>query len=621
MIRRLETSGSGVAGVIRALERPPGAVEPEIARRVAEIVAAVRSTGDAALLDCTRRFDRVALAAADLAVRPEEYAAAARAVGEVTLRSLRYAADRIERFHRECAPRSWRMRDAHGSRLGQEVRPLDRVAVYVPGGRAAYPSTVLMTVVPARVAGVREIVLVSPPGADGSLNPAVLAAARIAGVTEAYRVGGAQAIAALAYGTASIRRVDKIVGPGNIYVALAKAQVFGDVGIDMVAGPSEVLVVADETADAEFVAADLLAQAEHDPMARAVLLTPSPALRDAVAAALGRQLAALPRREIAGAALAGHGALVLTASVEEAVELANAPRGGGVPGPAHAGGGGGLRGGAEPRAADRRHRALLLGALDRGFRNAAQRDRVFAGRAGRGGPARRGAVPRGGPRRTRRGGGGTHRGRAGGSTMTGQRSTEPAEPRQSRIERNTKETQIVLHLNLDGTGASKIDTGIPFFNHMLEAWSKHALMDLTVDAKGDLDVDLHHTVEDVGICLGKALREAVGDKKGIVRYGASFLPMDEALLHAAVDISGRPYLVFNVPLQRTRIANFDLDLLKDFFRAVTVNAEITLHLNMHYGENLHHIAEATFKAAGRALAEATRLNPRITGILSTKGSL
>ena len=170
--------------------------------------------------------------------------------------------------------------------LGQEVRPLDRVARLVPGGRAAYPSTVLMTVVPARVAGVREIVLVSPPSADRSLNVAVLAAARIAGVTEAYRVGGAQAIAALAYGTQTIRRVDKIVGPGNIYVALAKAQVFGDVGIDMVAGPSEVLVVADDTADAAFVAADLLAQAEHDPMARAVLLTPSSALRDAVAAEL-----------------------------------------------------------------------------------------------------------------------------------------------------------------------------------------------------------------------------------------------------------------------------------------------------------------------------------------------
>lgn len=323
MIRRLETAGLGIAGVIRALERPPGSVDSDIGRRVAEIVAAVRLKGDAALLDFTQRFDRVTLTAPELAVRPEEYAAAERAVGEATLRSLRYAADRIERFHRECAPRSWRMKDDNGSRLGQEVRALDRVAVYVPGGRAAYPSTVLMTVVPAVVAGVREIVLVSPPSSDRSLNAAVLAAARIAGVTEAYRVGGAQAIAALAYGTETIRRVDKIVGPGNIYVALAKAQVFGDVGIDMVAGPSEVLVVADETAEAAFVAADLLAQAEHDPMARAVLLTPSGPLREAVAMELGRQLAALPRREIAGAALASHGALVLTRSLEEAVDLAN----------------------------------------------------------------------------------------------------------------------------------------------------------------------------------------------------------------------------------------------------------------------------------------------------------
>jgi imidazoleglycerol-phosphate dehydratase len=193
--------------------------------------------------------------------------------------------------------------------------------------------------------------------------------------------------------------------------------------------------------------------------------------------------------------------------------------------------------------------------------------------------------------------------------------------REARVERNTKETQIVLQLNLDGSGASKVETGIPFFNHMLEAWAKHGLMDLTVDAKGDLDVDLHHTVEDVGICLGKAFKEAVGDKKGITRFGDSFLPMDEALVHAAVDVSGRPYLVFNVPLGRSRISNFDLDLLKDFFRAVAFNAELTLHVTMHYGENLHHISEAVFKSVGRALAEATRLNPRISDVLSTKGSL
>jgi histidinol dehydrogenase len=180
-----------------------------------------------------------------------------------------------------------------------------------------------MTVIPARVAGVKEIVLVSPPSADKSLNAAVLAAARVAGVTEAYRVGGAQAVAALAYGTETIRRVDKIVGPGNLYVALAKSRVFGDVGIDMVAGPSEVVVVADESADAAFVAADLLAQAEHDPMARAVLLTPSRGLIDRVARETERRLGVLPRREIAGAALQSHGALVLTRSLEEAVEVAN----------------------------------------------------------------------------------------------------------------------------------------------------------------------------------------------------------------------------------------------------------------------------------------------------------
>ena len=200
-------------------------------------------------------------------------------------------------------------------------------------------------------------------------------------------------------------------------------------------------------------------------------------------------------------------------------------------------------------------------------------------------------------------------------------AAEPTTARQGRVERNTKETQIVLQLDIDGVGASKVETGIPFFSHMLEAWAKHGLMDLTVDAKGDLEVDHHHTVEDVGICLGQALRTALGDKRGITRYGASFLPMDEALLHAAVDISGRPFLVFNVPVRRARVSNFDLDLLREFFRAFAFNAEITLHVNMHYGENLHHIAEAVFKAVGRALAEATRRNDRVVGVPSTKGSL
>ena len=323
MIRRLDTRALGVDGVVRALDRSPASVDPEIHRVVAEILASVRARGDRAVLEYTERFDGVALAPGELTIGADEFDAAERALGPATAEALRYAADRIARFHRECAPRSWSIRDEHRSLLGQEVRPLDRVAVYVPGGRAAYPSTVLMTVVPAVVAGVREIALLSPPGRDKRVNAAVLMAARIAGVTEAYRVGGAQAIAAAAYGTETIRRVDKIVGPGNIYVALAKGQVYGEVGIDMIAGPSEVVVVADEAAEAAFVAADLLAQSEHDPMARAVLLTPSAALIDRVAAETERQLGALSRRAIAARALEDNGALVLTASLAEAVEVAN----------------------------------------------------------------------------------------------------------------------------------------------------------------------------------------------------------------------------------------------------------------------------------------------------------
>ncbi len=194
--------------------------------------------------------------------------------------------------------------------------------------------------------------------------------------------------------------------------------------------------------------------------------------------------------------------------------------------------------------------------------------------------------------------------------------------RQARVERKTKETEVAIVLNLDGTGSAKVTTPIPFFSHMLQAWSKHGLLDLAVEATGDVEVDIHHTVEDVGIVLGQALREALGDRKGIVRYGAAWVPMDEALISAAVDISGRPFLVFNVPVARTRVANFDLDMLQEFFRALAFNAEITLHVTMHYGHNLHHITEAVFKAVGRAVAEATRLNPRIADqVPSTKGRL
>jgi histidinol dehydrogenase len=324
VIRTLDARALGLDAVVAALERPPESVSAEIRAAVERIVDAVRDRGDDALLELTARFDRFeAGAASALAIAPEEFAAAERALAPDLRAALGYAAERIARYHASALPKSWRVTDAHGSVLGQDVRPLDRVGIYVPGGRAAYPSTVLMTAIPARVAGVREVVLVTPPDAGGGVAPTVLAAARVAGVTEGWRIGGAQAVAALAYGTKSIRRVDKIVGPGNIYVALAKRRVFGDVGIDMVAGPSEVLVVADAGADADWIAADLLAQAEHDPMARAVLVTDTPRLIDATRAALARRLADLPRHAIAAESLAANGALIVVADLTDAIELSN----------------------------------------------------------------------------------------------------------------------------------------------------------------------------------------------------------------------------------------------------------------------------------------------------------
>src|SRR5262245_26241291 len=222
-------------------------------------------------------------------------------------------------------------------------------------------------------------------------------------------------------------------------------------------------------------------------------------------------------------------------------------------------------------------------------------------------------------RRRRRGGGGRGPGAAGNSG--GGNGVPPAMGRVARIERKTRETEILLQLNVDGTGESSAQTTIPFLNHMLEAAGKHGFLDLKVDARGDTEVDLHHTVEDVGICLGKAFHEALGDKRGIVRFGTAHVPMDETLAAAHVDICGRPYFSYNVPLAKARIGNFDLDLLKDFFRAFAMNAMVNLHLNLHYGENVHHIAEAVFKAFGRALAEAARLDPRVAGVPSTKGAL
>jgi histidinol dehydrogenase len=288
---------------------------------VANILERVRTYGDAQLRSFTRRFDGVDLT--DFHVPEEQYDWAYQQVSDTFLDALRAAIANIRAFHERQMRTSWTFQQEDGTVLGQIIRPLKRVGVYVPGGRAAYPSSVLMNVIPAQVAGVPEIVLISPPGSDGTLNPGVLVAIRELGIREVYRVGGAQGVAALAYGTETIRPVDKIVGPGNLYVALAKQAVFGKVAIDMIAGPSEILVIADETADPDYIAADLLSQAEHDPLAASILVTPSRKLAEAVQDSVNRQLATLPRREIAAASVTNHGAILLVDSLDEAFAVAN----------------------------------------------------------------------------------------------------------------------------------------------------------------------------------------------------------------------------------------------------------------------------------------------------------
>jgi histidinol dehydrogenase len=322
-LRRLDTTAPDFDRDLGALIAFETSQDEAIDATVARIISDVRARGDAALLDYTRQFDRIYAASVgqlEITVAQMQEAYASLPVAQSD--ALGTAAARIRGFHEQQKGRDWSFTEADGTELGQRVTPLDRVGVYVPGGKAAYPSSVLMNVIPARVAGVREIVMVVP-APEGVRNPLVLAAAHLAGVTRAFTIGGAQAIAALAYGTATIPAVDKICGPGNAYVAAAKRRVFGAVGIDMVAGVSEVLIIADSTANPDWIALDLFAQAEHDEMAQAILLTPDADLLERVAASAQRLLAEMPRAAIIAASFARRGALIKTRDLAEACAICN----------------------------------------------------------------------------------------------------------------------------------------------------------------------------------------------------------------------------------------------------------------------------------------------------------
>ena len=322
-VRRLDASAPGFDAALADLVAFDAKEDAALGASVDAILADVRARGDAAVLDYTARFDRVrASSAAALEIPQAECRAAFDALPAVQREALERAAARIRSFHERQRLESWTVVEGDGTRLGQRVTALDRVGLYVPGGKAAYPSSVLMNALPAAVAGVAEIVMASPTP-DGAKNPLVLAAAHLAGVTRAFAVGGAQAVAALAYGTAMIPAVDKIVGPGNAYVAAAKRRVFGVVGIDMIAGPSEILVIADAGANPDWVAMDLFSQAEHDEDAQAILLSPDERLLDAVAASITQQLPGMARKEIIAASLGRRGALIRVRDLAEACSIAD----------------------------------------------------------------------------------------------------------------------------------------------------------------------------------------------------------------------------------------------------------------------------------------------------------
>lgn len=335
-LRQLDTTAADFEAEFERLRHWSAETDGAIEERVAAILADVRQRGDAAVLEYTARFDQVqAGSVAALELTREELKAAFDAITPAQRSALEAAADRVRRYHErqlEACGRSFSYRDEDGTLLGQKVTPLDRVGIYVPGGKAAYPSSVLMNAIPAHVAGVGEIIMVVPTparrdgtstSAKGEKNPLVLAAAYVAGVTRAFTVGGAQAVAALAYGTATIPGVDKITGPGNAYVASAKRRVFGQVGIDMIAGPSEILVLADGTTPADWVAMDLFSQAEHDELAQSILLCPDAGYIAQVREAIERLLPEMPRRDVIRASLEGRGALIRTRSMEEACAISN----------------------------------------------------------------------------------------------------------------------------------------------------------------------------------------------------------------------------------------------------------------------------------------------------------
>jgi histidinol dehydrogenase len=609
MVERLDARRRPPSEAVAELRRPGGFLSAKVRDAARRIVEDVRERGDEALLEHTERFDGVR---PDQIRVPGDEIERARASLPADLEdSFLTALENVRAFHEREMDRSWET-NRNGATVGQRVRPLRRAGIYVPGGHGAYPSTLMMAAVPARVARVREICVCAPPGPDGRVSHWVLAVAGLLGLGEIYAVGGAQAIGAMTYGPESVRAVDKVVGPGNNYVTAAELEVFGTVGIDAPQGPSEVVVIADASAFPERVARDLMAQAEHLSGASAILISPSAGLLEDVMPLLTGEPAKLAT-------------LVHVRDLAQAVEISN------LYAPEHA------------HVISEDHEAVLQ-----------DLDAVGMIAVGDTSPWRwpttapvprtpcRPVGPRPGPRlwapttsplapttsttpaRPSRSSARTSSASRGSRAS---RTTPRASPcacgkrgimaRIGRVERETGETTVGVELNLDGSGRAEISTGVGFFDHLLHLLAHHNGMDLRVKAKGDTWVDDHHTVEDAGLVLGRALDDALGDRSNLARFADASAPLIEALSIAVVDLGGRSHLTCNLGPMPEKIGTFDTELFPEFLRAFTQYGRFTLHLNCYYGENTHHKVESGVKAM--ALALRAGISPRTSGIASTKG--
>jgi histidinol dehydrogenase len=615
---------------------------PEPAAEVTPILEAVRGGGDAALRELTERYDGARLG--ELWATTDEFAAAESQVPDDVVAALSDAARTVQRFHAEQAAmlRSARaVETLPGVSAWRRFVPLHRVGGYVPGGRAALASSVLMLGVPARLAGVDELIIATPPGRDGAVAPAILVAARLVGVDRVLKVGGAQAIAALAYGTESVPRVDRIFGAGSAWVTAAKRAVAQEVPIDLPAGPSECLILADASADPRFVALDLLGQAEHGPDSLAILVTDSAELAKAVEAALPAAASALATGEAALGTLQNLGRVVIVPSMGVGLEVVEAI------GPEHVS----LQCTGAQEMADRVRSAgavfigpwtpIAAGDYAIGTNHVLPTGgaaRAWSGVGvesfGRWVEVQR-ATPAGLARMTA-----TVQALAGAEGLAAHAASVSAraeragelppaadtpalgDGRSGSALRETTETQIRASLNLDGSGRASVDTGSGFLDHLLELLARHALIDLELVARGDLQVDEHHTAEDCGIVIGRALDAALGERTGIRRFGQARLPMDEAIGQCAIDVGGRYYARIRPRRRVTRSADPWLELLPHLLESLAREARLTVHLEVRRARSVHHHCEAMIKSFGRALRMAVELDPRLDGAVpSSKGTL